>query len=116
MSLAESTLEKMRVAGTGPEFEKVGKIVLYSEQAIEDYLAKRRARSTSEALTLNTRPSRRKGNRSDPANLTNSATRAMRERDAPRRRGGAANNQLNPTEREDLSANTPRGPDDEGAK
>jgi hypothetical protein len=116
MGVAESTLEKKRVAGTGPEFEKVGKIVVYSEQALEDYLEQRRARSTSEAETLNTRLSRRQGNRSDPANLPNSAARAMRRRDGPRRRGGAVNDQLNPTEREDLSADTPKGLDDEGTK
>jgi len=49
IGLAPSTLEKMRVTGTGPEFERAGsRIVVYSIESLESFLAERRARSTSE--------------------------------------------------------------------
>jgi hypothetical protein len=49
LGIAESTLEKMRCFGTGPEFERVGtRIVVYSIAALDAYLAARRATSTSE--------------------------------------------------------------------
>ena len=60
LGIADSTLEKMRVSGTGPEFEVVGKAVVYSIPALEEYLAQRRARSTSEVGKLRPRPRRRK--------------------------------------------------------
>jgi hypothetical protein len=51
IGLAASTLEKMRVRGDGPEFERAGtRIVVYSVEALERFLAKRRARSTSEPM------------------------------------------------------------------
>jgi hypothetical protein len=49
LGIAESTLEKWRVAGIGPQFERAGsRIVVYSIEALESFLAARRARSTSE--------------------------------------------------------------------
>jgi hypothetical protein len=49
IGLSPSTLEKMRVYGNGPVFERAGtRVVVYSVQALEDFLAARRARSTSE--------------------------------------------------------------------
>jgi hypothetical protein len=66
LGIAPSTLEKMRVSGTGPEFEVVGKAVVYSIPALEEYLAQRRARSTSETGRQTPRPRRRKNSRDDP--------------------------------------------------
>ena len=41
LGIPESTLEKMRVKGTGPEFETVGeKTIVYSVVALEEYLAR----------------------------------------------------------------------------
>ena len=57
IGIAASTLEKMRVSGTGPEFERVGKkAIVYSVDALETYLAQRRARSTSETDTPTSSP------------------------------------------------------------
>src|SRR3984893_4713066 len=51
LGLAESTLEKMRCRGTGPEFERPSsRIVVYRVGALDAYLAARRATSTSEPL------------------------------------------------------------------
>jgi hypothetical protein len=67
LGIAESTLEKMRVAGTGPEFEKpAAKVVVYSIPALEEYLAQRRARSTSEAGKPAPSPGRRKNTNDSP--------------------------------------------------
>jgi hypothetical protein len=64
LGIAESTLEKMRGAGTGPEFEKpAAKAVVYSIPALEEYLAQRRARSTSETGKPTPRPRHRKNTR-----------------------------------------------------
>ena len=49
LGVGESTLEKWRCTGTGPEFERVGvRIVVYRIAALEAFLAERRAMSTSE--------------------------------------------------------------------
>ncbi|MFC3711206.1 helix-turn-helix transcriptional regulator [Sphingoaurantiacus capsulatus] len=48
--IAESTLEKWRVAGMGPPFLKLGKLVRYSRQDLEAWLNARRVRSTSEPV------------------------------------------------------------------
>jgi hypothetical protein len=49
LGVAGSTLEKWRVTGIGPVFERCGsRIVVYSVEALEDFLATRRARSTSD--------------------------------------------------------------------
>ena len=66
LGIAASTLEKMRVFGTGPEFEIVGKAVVYSISALEEYLAQRRARSTSETGKPPSRPRRRKNTKDSP--------------------------------------------------
>ena len=66
LGIADSTLEKMRVSGTGPEFEVVGKAVVYSIHALEEYLAQRRARSTSETGKPTRQPRRRKNTRNNP--------------------------------------------------
>jgi hypothetical protein len=66
LGIAASTLEKMRVSGTGPEFELVGKAVVYSIPALEEYLAQRRARSTSETGKPAPHPRRRKNIRTNP--------------------------------------------------
>jgi hypothetical protein len=47
--VGESTLEKWRCSGCGPEFERAGsRIVVYSISSLEAFLAARRATSTSE--------------------------------------------------------------------
>jgi hypothetical protein len=47
--LSKSTLEKMRMIGSGPTFIRAGaKRVLYRLQDLDDYFAKRRRRSTAE--------------------------------------------------------------------
>jgi len=67
LGIAASTLEKMRVSGTGPEFEKsADKAVVYSIPALEEYLAQRRTRSTSEAGKSPSRSRRRKNTRDNP--------------------------------------------------
>jgi len=49
LGVGESTLEKWRCSGSGPQFERVGaRIVVYSVPALEVFLAARRANSTSE--------------------------------------------------------------------
>jgi hypothetical protein len=73
LGISPSTLEKMRCAGTGPEFEVVGKAVVYSIHALEEYLAQRRARSTSETGKPTPRPRRRK-NSSNKPNPTGSSS------------------------------------------
>ena len=69
LGIADSTLEKMRVSGTGPEFEIVGKAVVYSIHALEEYLAQRRARSTSE--TGKPIPRRPQNTRNNPVGRPN---------------------------------------------
>jgi predicted DNA-binding transcriptional regulator AlpA len=72
LGISPSTLEKMRCAGTGPEFEGVGgKAVVYSIHALEEYLAQRRARSTSEMGKPTPRPRRRKNTRNNPVGRPN---------------------------------------------
>lgn len=46
--ISTSTLAKWRVYGTGPDFSRLGGRVVYSEDAVEDYLRSRMARSTSD--------------------------------------------------------------------
>jgi hypothetical protein len=71
LGIAESTLEKMRVSGAGPEYEVVGKAVVYSIPALEDYLAQRRVRSTSETQTSTSRPPHRKKSCAPPGDPDN---------------------------------------------
>jgi len=49
LRLSERTLERMRVAGNGPAYVKVGRRVLYQQEAIQEFVASRVVRSTSEA-------------------------------------------------------------------
>jgi predicted DNA-binding transcriptional regulator AlpA len=52
LGLSTSTLAKLRLKGTGPEFEKCGpRIVVYDEDALEIWLRSRRKRSTSELMS-----------------------------------------------------------------
>jgi hypothetical protein len=46
--VSESTLEKLRCAGGGPVFLKLGRIVVYDETDLNVWLASRRRASTSD--------------------------------------------------------------------
>jgi helix-turn-helix protein len=45
---APNTLEKMRVEGRGPKYTLVGKLVRYSDEHLDQYIATRTRQSTSE--------------------------------------------------------------------
>lgn len=45
-----SSWAKRRLSGDTPEFVRVGRSILYSRSAVDDWLAKRRHRSTSDNL------------------------------------------------------------------
>ena len=47
LRLSQRTLERYRLAGTGPAYIRAGRI-LYSRAALEDWVASRTFRSTSE--------------------------------------------------------------------
>ena len=49
------TLQKDRVAGTGPQFVKLGRLVRYRPSDVQTWLDGRARRSTSEAATVNAR-------------------------------------------------------------
>jgi len=52
LGLAASTLAKMRLRGDGPEFAKAGpRVVIYDMRALDDWLASRTRRSTSEGAS-----------------------------------------------------------------
>ncbi len=46
---SESTLAKKRLKGNGPTYTKFGRLVLYAKRDLDEHLASRRRRSTSEA-------------------------------------------------------------------
>jgi predicted DNA-binding transcriptional regulator AlpA len=48
--ISESTLEKWRVAGSGPPFLKLGRLVRYSRSDLDNWMSSRRVHSTSEAV------------------------------------------------------------------
>jgi predicted DNA-binding transcriptional regulator AlpA len=49
VGLATSTLEKMRTAGTGPKYVKVGpRIVGYTKDALDQWLSERTRTSTAD--------------------------------------------------------------------
>ena len=48
MGLATSTLAKMRLSGTGPQYYKLGRRVVYRCADIDAYMESRRRRSTSD--------------------------------------------------------------------
>jgi predicted DNA-binding transcriptional regulator AlpA len=47
LSLGKSTLDKMRLAGGGPEFIKVGARVVYDPADLDAWIARHKRRSTS---------------------------------------------------------------------
>lgn len=49
LSLSPSFLAKKRLTGDGPDFIKMGRSVVYSINALENYAAGNKRRSTSEA-------------------------------------------------------------------
>lgn len=49
LNLATSTLAKMRIRGDGPAYFKLGRVVLYSYEELDRWLALRKRQSTSEA-------------------------------------------------------------------
>lgn len=53
LALASSTLEKMRVYGTGPSFLKLGRAVRYRPLDLDEWLLGRRVASTSQRLPVN---------------------------------------------------------------
>ncbi len=48
LNVAESTLEKKRLDGSGPKYCKLGKRVLYTPAALQEYIEKNTRRSTSD--------------------------------------------------------------------
>jgi predicted DNA-binding transcriptional regulator AlpA len=48
LNLSTSTLAKLRLAGSGPAFSKLGRRVVYMEQDLLDWISDRRFRSTAE--------------------------------------------------------------------
>jgi predicted DNA-binding transcriptional regulator AlpA len=52
VGLAVSTLGKLRCWGGGPEFLKLGRKVAYRRAALDEWLAARVARNTSDAARL----------------------------------------------------------------
>ena len=48
LHLARQTLAKMRLAGTGPAYYKVGRRILYDRTDLDDWLDARRHHSTSD--------------------------------------------------------------------
>ena len=49
MHHSPKTLEKWRIYGTGPEYVKLGRVVLYDCNAIEEFLNSHRRSSTADA-------------------------------------------------------------------
>ena len=50
LCLSERTLERLRVAGTGPRYVKLGRRVAYREADLEAWIAARVVGSTSETI------------------------------------------------------------------
>lgn len=48
IGLSASTMNKLRVRGDGPEFLKLGRRVVYETRALDQWLAGKRRKSTSE--------------------------------------------------------------------
>ena len=48
MGISNSTLAKGRITGNSPPYSKVGRIVVYDRRDIDEWLAARRRRSTSD--------------------------------------------------------------------
>lgn len=60
IGMARSTLEKLRVTGTGPAFHKIGRLVRYRREDLEAWVKARRTLSTSEAVVFGQHQSNRK--------------------------------------------------------
>jgi excisionase family DNA binding protein len=50
LRLSRRTLERLRVSGLGPKFVKCGRSVRYRQSDLEEWIAARVVRSTSEKL------------------------------------------------------------------
>ena len=50
LTLSERTLERLRVAGTGPRFVRAGRSIRYRETDLEAWIASRVVGSTSEEI------------------------------------------------------------------
>jgi excisionase family DNA binding protein len=50
LHLSERTLERMRVAGTGPRFVRIGKSIRYRQQDLDAFVARRVVASTCQRL------------------------------------------------------------------
>jgi predicted DNA-binding transcriptional regulator AlpA len=48
LGLGESTLEKMRMTGDGPQYVKLGRIVSYEQKSLDAWIEQRTRTSTSE--------------------------------------------------------------------
>jgi hypothetical protein len=48
--LSKQRLAKLRLMGTGPQYHKVGRSVLYDRAVLDSWIASHRCRSTSERL------------------------------------------------------------------
>jgi hypothetical protein len=48
VGLGKSTLEKKRLFGDGPEYQKLGKVVVYQIKKLDEWVAGKSRRSTSE--------------------------------------------------------------------
>jgi predicted DNA-binding transcriptional regulator AlpA len=49
-NLGESTLNKLRLTGDGPEYIKLGRRVVYARDDIEGWMQSKRRRSTSDDI------------------------------------------------------------------
>ncbi|MBI1209281.1 MAG: DNA-binding protein [Azospirillum sp.] len=49
--ISASFLEKLRVRGGGPEYAKIGKIVVYARNDLDKYRDERKCRSTSDGAS-----------------------------------------------------------------
>ena len=112
LGVAESSLEKMRVAGTGPEFETVGeKTIVYSVTALEEYLAQRRARSTAERDTRTRQGRRLKNSRPDPITPSSPSFPTTSDANSPTPRADPQQiDQFDPRDEESPETCTPRPP------
>lgn len=46
--LGKSTLEKLRMTGGGPAYASLGRVVIYEDVDLDEWIAERKRRSTSE--------------------------------------------------------------------
>lgn len=55
LGLSVRTLERHRLAGTGPRYVRLGRLVRYRQQDLADFVDRNLRRSTSEELTATDR-------------------------------------------------------------